>query len=211
MSAKSQERYSRFNGAPAAAIGIYQTPGSNAVEVARQVRETMSTLADALSRRSRLYGRSGTPRSSSRRRSMRSFERSSWRSYSWRGGVLVPRQVANDADPARCRAGVDYRHLRRDAGHRLFGQYRLAAGPRACHRHRGRRCHRGGRECRAGDGGKPRSCRCRRPARRRWRRLPARSSPSRSSCCRCSSRSPSSLASAGSSSANSRWPSRCRC
>jgi multidrug efflux pump len=44
MSAKSQERYSRFNGAPAAAIGIYQTPGSNAVEVARQVRETLSTL-----------------------------------------------------------------------------------------------------------------------------------------------------------------------
>src|SRR6266513_1034583 len=44
LSARSQERYGRFNGAPAAAIGIYQTPGSNAVEVARQVRETLSTL-----------------------------------------------------------------------------------------------------------------------------------------------------------------------
>jgi hydrophobic/amphiphilic exporter-1 (mainly G- bacteria), HAE1 family len=44
ISAKSQDRYSRFNGAPAAAIGIYQTPGSNAIEVARQVRETMSAL-----------------------------------------------------------------------------------------------------------------------------------------------------------------------
>jgi HAE1 family hydrophobic/amphiphilic exporter-1 len=44
MSAKSQDRYGRFNGAPAAAIGIYQLPGSNAVEVARQVRETLSTL-----------------------------------------------------------------------------------------------------------------------------------------------------------------------
>jgi hydrophobic/amphiphilic exporter-1 (mainly G- bacteria), HAE1 family len=44
MSAKSQDRYSRFNGAPAAAIGIYQMPGSNAVQVARQVRETLSTL-----------------------------------------------------------------------------------------------------------------------------------------------------------------------
>src|SRR5712691_5726604 len=44
MSAKSQDRYSRFNGAPAAAIGIYQTPGSNAVDVARQVRETLSEL-----------------------------------------------------------------------------------------------------------------------------------------------------------------------
>src|SRR2546430_9664168 len=45
MSAKSQDRYSRFNGAPAAAIGIYQTPGSNAVEVAQRVRDTMSELA----------------------------------------------------------------------------------------------------------------------------------------------------------------------
>jgi len=44
LGARSQDRYGRFNGAPAAAIGIYQTPGSNAVEVARQVRETMSAL-----------------------------------------------------------------------------------------------------------------------------------------------------------------------
>jgi len=44
LSARSQDRFSRFNGAPASAIGIYQTPGSNAIEVARQVRETMSAL-----------------------------------------------------------------------------------------------------------------------------------------------------------------------
>src|SRR5215813_5000097 len=44
ISARSQDRFARFNGAPAAAIGIYQAPGSNAVEVARQVRATMSTL-----------------------------------------------------------------------------------------------------------------------------------------------------------------------
>src|ERR1700751_2589568 len=44
MSAKSQDRYSRFNGAPAAVIGIYQTPGSNAVDVARLVRETLNDL-----------------------------------------------------------------------------------------------------------------------------------------------------------------------
>jgi HAE1 family hydrophobic/amphiphilic exporter-1 len=45
MGARSEDRYSRFNGAPAAALGIYQTPGSNAVDVARRVRETMNTLA----------------------------------------------------------------------------------------------------------------------------------------------------------------------
>ncbi len=45
MGARSQDRYSRFNGAPAAAIGIYQSPGSNAVEVAKQVRQTLDSLA----------------------------------------------------------------------------------------------------------------------------------------------------------------------
>jgi hydrophobic/amphiphilic exporter-1 (mainly G- bacteria), HAE1 family len=45
MGARSQDRHSRFNGAPAAAIGIYQTPGSNAVDVTRRVREAMNTMA----------------------------------------------------------------------------------------------------------------------------------------------------------------------
>jgi HAE1 family hydrophobic/amphiphilic exporter-1 len=45
LGARSQDRYSRFNGAPAAAIGIYQSPGSNAVDVAKQVRNTMDGLA----------------------------------------------------------------------------------------------------------------------------------------------------------------------
>ena len=45
MGARSQDRYSRFNGAPAAAIGIYQTPGSNAVDVTRHVRDAMDTMA----------------------------------------------------------------------------------------------------------------------------------------------------------------------
>src|SRR5262249_30705261 len=45
LAARSQDRYSRFNRAPTAAIGIYQSPGSNAVDVARQVREAMTTLS----------------------------------------------------------------------------------------------------------------------------------------------------------------------
>jgi HAE1 family hydrophobic/amphiphilic exporter-1 len=44
LGAKTQERYARYNGAPAAAIGIYQSPGANAVEVARHVREVMDRL-----------------------------------------------------------------------------------------------------------------------------------------------------------------------
>src|SRR3954462_11583562 len=44
LGAKTQERYARHNGAPAAAIGIYQSPGANAVEVARHVRDTLDQL-----------------------------------------------------------------------------------------------------------------------------------------------------------------------
>src|SRR6476659_1526985 len=45
MGARTQDRYSRFNGAPAAALGIYQSPGSNAIDVAKQIRSTMANLA----------------------------------------------------------------------------------------------------------------------------------------------------------------------
>ena len=44
LGANSSDRYSRFNGAPTAAIGIYQSPGANAVDVTKAVRETMETL-----------------------------------------------------------------------------------------------------------------------------------------------------------------------
>src|SRR5262249_19343632 len=44
LGAKSQERYSRFNGAPTAAIGIFQSPGANAVDVAEHVRKVMEEL-----------------------------------------------------------------------------------------------------------------------------------------------------------------------
>jgi hydrophobic/amphiphilic exporter-1 (mainly G- bacteria), HAE1 family len=44
LGAKNQERVSRFNGAPAAAIGIYQSPGANAVQVAANVRQVMEQL-----------------------------------------------------------------------------------------------------------------------------------------------------------------------
>jgi hydrophobic/amphiphilic exporter-1 (mainly G- bacteria), HAE1 family len=44
LGAKSSERFSRYNGSPAAAIGIYQSPGANAVEVADRVRATMEQL-----------------------------------------------------------------------------------------------------------------------------------------------------------------------
>src|SRR6266849_5072071 len=46
LGAKTEERMGRYNGAPAANIGIYQSPGANAVEVARHVRETLDKLKE---------------------------------------------------------------------------------------------------------------------------------------------------------------------
>jgi hydrophobic/amphiphilic exporter-1 (mainly G- bacteria), HAE1 family len=43
--AKSSDRYSRFNGASAASIGIYLSPGANAVQVTNEVRRVLAELA----------------------------------------------------------------------------------------------------------------------------------------------------------------------
>src|SRR5712691_2981703 len=68
---------------------------------------------EALPRRSRLYrvlGRHGLRHGDDQRGHSHPRRGDHTRGC---GGVLVPREVANDADPARCRAGVDHRHLRR--------------------------------------------------------------------------------------------------
>src|SRR6266566_9228526 len=43
--ARSSDRYSRLDGSPAAPIGIYQSPGANAVAVTEQVRKVINDLA----------------------------------------------------------------------------------------------------------------------------------------------------------------------
>jgi HAE1 family hydrophobic/amphiphilic exporter-1 len=45
LGAQSSDRYTRFNGVPSAAIGIYQAPGANAVQVAKAVRDKMDELS----------------------------------------------------------------------------------------------------------------------------------------------------------------------
>ncbi|MGE0226198.1 MAG: efflux RND transporter permease subunit [Acetobacteraceae bacterium] len=46
LGAKTADAFSRFNGQPAAAVAIYQSPGANAVAVAAGIRETMTRLAE---------------------------------------------------------------------------------------------------------------------------------------------------------------------
>ena len=45
IGARSSDRFTRFNGAPGASIGIYQSPGANAVQVTKAVKDAMDTLA----------------------------------------------------------------------------------------------------------------------------------------------------------------------
>jgi len=210
MGAKSQDRYSRLNGAPAAALGIYQTPGSNAVDVTRNVRDALNTLATRFPKTS-LTTSSSIPRSSSPRPSKRSFARWPRLSCSW---------------------GSSYSCFSAGGGRRSFrsspSRYRSSARSpcswqsafRPTRFPCWRSCSRSAswsmmpsswsRTSSASWRRNP-SCRCRRPARRRWPRLPAPSSPSRSSCCRSSFPWPSFPASAANCSTSSRWRSRSRC
>ena len=45
LGARTSDQFSRFNGQPGAAIGVYQSPGANAVEVGRAVTARMDQLA----------------------------------------------------------------------------------------------------------------------------------------------------------------------
>jgi HAE1 family hydrophobic/amphiphilic exporter-1 len=45
LGAQSSDRYTRYNGAPSASIGIYQSPGANAVQVTQSVQNLMADLA----------------------------------------------------------------------------------------------------------------------------------------------------------------------
>ncbi|MBV9111279.1 MAG: multidrug efflux RND transporter permease subunit [Hyphomicrobiales bacterium] len=45
IGAKSSDRYTRYNGAPGASIGIYQSPGANAVQVTKAVTQAMNELS----------------------------------------------------------------------------------------------------------------------------------------------------------------------
>ena len=149
---------------PAAVIGIYQSPGGNAIDSADAIRATLEQLKTVVPGGRRLQDHL-------RHHGVRQGEHQRGGAHAVRGlrarrhrGLSVPRQLPRHPDPADRRAGVADRHLRRHAGARLLRQHRVAAGAGARDRHRRRRRDRGGR------GGRGRSSRriprSRRPKRR---------------------------------------------
>ena len=56
LGAANLDRETRFNGGPAAAIAIYQTPGANAITTLQAVKDKLDATAEALSGRSGVEG-----------------------------------------------------------------------------------------------------------------------------------------------------------
>ena len=162
---------------------IFQRPGTNALARRRpRSSDDDGGAASRLSRRARLPDRLQPDRVHRRSRSTRSTRRCS-RRWSWSCIVVIVflQTLAHGDHPDRRHPGLADRHLRRDGGARLLAQHADAVRPGAGDRHRRRRRHRRGRECRAQH--RARAVAARGRARDHGRGRHARSSPSRW-CCR---------------------------
>ena len=157
LGAANLDRETRFNGGPAAVIAIFQSPGANAIATLKAVRDRFTELEKRFP--DDLAWKVTYDPTTFVTDTIHEVQKTLLEAF-----VLVVivvflflGQRAGDLDPDVCGAGQPGRHLHRAQGGRLFRQYRLASRDRAGHRHRRRRCHRGGRECREGDGGASRA------------------------------------------------------
>ena len=140
---------SLLDGEPAAAIPIYQRPGSNAIQISDEVRATMERLAKDFPQGidyEIVYDPTMFVRQSIDA-VVHTLVRSA--AVGRARGVAVPTDLARVRDSARGRAGVARRHARRDAPVRLLAERVVVVRPRARDRHRRRRCDRRGRKRRA--------------------------------------------------------------
>ena len=121
---------------PAVAIGIFQRPGTNAIEASNQVRSTMETLKqsfpDGVDYRI-VYDPTVFVRNS-----ISAVVETLVRSHPPRrpGCHGVPADVARVDHSPRRRADLAHWHLRSDAGARVLAQHALAVRPGPLHRHR---------------------------------------------------------------------------
>ena len=123
LGANSADRYSRFNGAPTAAIGIYQSPGANAVDVTKAVRETMDRLAERFP--SDLSYGVFFDTTVFVKSTIEEVVRTLLEAFVLVGIVvfLFLGKLANHVDSSDRRAGLDHRRLRRSAGGGIFREY----------------------------------------------------------------------------------------
>ena len=138
LGAQNLDSESRFNGRPAVAIGIYLSPGANAVSTASGVVAALDRLSQRFPPGLKYtvnYDTTTFVRATIQRRD--DHPRRGLRAGRHRR-LHLSRQPARDADPGHCGAGQPGRQLCRVAGIGIFGQYRLAARDGAGDRHPGR-------------------------------------------------------------------------
>ena len=201
LAAGSYSLRSCLNNKPAVGIGIFQAPGSNALQLSADVRATMAEIKTTMPQGvdySVVYDPTKFVRESINEVIKTLFEATLLVVIVV---VAVPPDLARVDHPAGGGAGLHRRHVRRAADVRVLHQHPLALRAGARHRHRGGRRHRRRRERGAEHRG--RACRRSRRPTRPWTRSAGRSSPSPWCSARCSCRSPSSAASPGSSTASS--------
>ena len=177
LGAQTYATSARLNGQPSTGIGVQLSPTGNALQTAKAVRERMAELQQLLPAGHEL-------RHPLRHLALRADLHRQGGGDAARGGgagvpgdVPVPAELALHHHPDHRRAGGAARHLHGAADAGLFDQRAHHVRHGAGGGHRGRRCHRRGRERRAHHerGGPAAACR---PRARRWGRSPAPSSAS---------------------------------
>ena len=76
LGAKNQDVNNYLDGLPSAGMGVFQLPGSNALETAERVKAKMEELKQAVSPRASITTSITTPRPTSANRSAKCFRRS---------------------------------------------------------------------------------------------------------------------------------------
>ena len=123
--ARSSDRFTRFNGAPGASIGIYQSPGANAVDVTKAVTRRWTTLAKRFP--DDLAYEVFFDTTVFVTATIDEVVRTLGEAFVLVGIVvfLFLGKLRTTLIPLIARAGVDHRHLRGHAAHRLHRQHRV--------------------------------------------------------------------------------------
>ena len=151
LGAQAYDQTCTLNGRPSVALSVYQLPGSNALQTARLVRAKMEELKAHFTQGvdyKIVYDTTPFIKESIFEVFITLFDAVLLVAFVV---LLFLQKLALGDHPPGRRAGGHHRHLRRDGGHEFQPQQPHALRPRAGDRHRGRRCHRGGRGRRAAD------------------------------------------------------------
>jgi len=145
LGAQTYSQAGRLNGKPAAAIAVYQLPGSNAIAAVDGVKKLMEEVGEAhLSSRSGIHHRPGHHRGCARGYQGNHPNPVRGSSAGDHRRFRLPSGLARHPDPGAGGAGLPDRHLRHVPTHRFFSKHHRHHGPGAGHRAGGGRRHRGG-------------------------------------------------------------------